>query len=68
MRSPEVACSYCGRKRDCMKHVSADHPPTAARAWLKRTCRHEEKPCSFGYQAGVDVEGLREAIAKKRTA
>lgn len=64
MRPPMVTCAYCGRERDCTRHMRADHPPSAARAWLKRTCRHEEKPCEFGYQAGIDIDGLRRAMTK----
>lgn len=64
MQNPTASCTYCGRQRDCMLHMRADHPPTAAKAWLKRTCKHEEKPCEFGYRAGVDVDGLKRALTK----
>jgi hypothetical protein len=66
MTSPTIACTYCGRVRDVMQHVRADFPPDAARKWMKRTCKHEEKPCDFGYRAGVDVVGIRRALKDKQ--
>lgn len=63
--TPKVTCTYCGRRRAATLHMRADFPPDAARKWLKRTCKHEEKPCDFGYRAGVDVEGLRKALIGK---
>jgi hypothetical protein len=65
--NPEVHCATCGRTKDPMQHMRADHPPTAAKAWLKRTCKREGKPCEFGYRAGVDVEGLRRALKRGTT-
>jgi hypothetical protein len=64
--NPEVRCVTCSRTKDPMLHMRADHPPTAAKAWLKRTCKREGKPCDFGYRAGIDVEGLARAIKEKR--
>lgn len=67
MLAPEVKCSVCGKARDPMHHMRADHPPTAARAWLKRHCRWDGRPCDFTYRAGIDVEGLRKALQKTPT-
>lgn len=63
MLMPKVSCR-CGRSKNPMQHMRADHPPTAARAWLKKTCPHEGKPCDFSYRAGIDVEGLRRSLQK----
>lgn len=65
MADPEVTCMHCGRQRRCMRHARADHPPTAAKAWLRKNCQMEgagPKPCTFVYRAGVDVESLRRAL------
>lgn len=63
--NPSVICTYCGRKRDPMQHMRSDFPPDAARKWLKKTCKHEGKPCDFGYRAGVDVSGLKRALRER---
>jgi hypothetical protein len=68
MRGPKVTCSHCGKVRDPMQHMRAEHPPTAAKAWLRKHCPVKgagPSPCSFGYQAGVDVEGLQRVLAEK---
>ena len=65
MLMPKVGCSVCGRVKNPMQHMRADHPPTAAKAWLKKTCKTEGKPCAFGYRAGIDVEGLRRSLQKR---
>ena len=53
MSNPTVTCVECGRTRDAMLHMRAEHPPTAARKWLKKTCSSGgSKPCKFSYRAG----------------
>lgn len=64
MSAPEVRCTVCSRRKNPMEHMRADHPPTAARAWLKRTCKREGKPCEFGYRAGFEVVGRAGAMSK----
>ena len=64
MSSPEVRCLVCDRRKNPLDHRRADHPPTAARAWLKRTCKREGKPCEFGYRAGFEVVGRAGAMSK----
>jgi hypothetical protein len=64
MSDPTVTCTKCGARRNCMLHTRADHPPTAARAWLKRTCKRGGKPCEFGYRAGFEVVGRAGAMSK----
>lgn len=63
---PTITCTYCGRKRDATLHMGADFPPDAARKWLRKTCKHEEKPCDFGYRVGVDTDGLKRALRDPR--
>lgn len=64
MSGPEVSCATCGRTRDPMRHMRADHPPTAARQWLRKHCKSTTRPlpCAFKYRAGVDVEGLKRSL------
>ena len=56
MSNPTITCTFCDRVRDGTLHMRADHPPTAAKAWLKRTCdgpaAKRDKPCTFTYRAG----------------
>lgn len=58
MQTPTATatCTYCGRTRDCMMHT---RDPVAAAKWLKKTCKHEEKPCAFTYRAGELVQKRR---------
>jgi hypothetical protein len=65
MTEPEVSCATCGKRRSCRKHLRADHPPTAAKAWLRRHCQTDGKPCQLNYRAGIDVEGLRATLQGK---
>lgn len=65
MEPPTITCTYCGRKRDATLHMRHEFPPDAARKWLRRTCRHEEKPCDFRYRAGIDTDGLKRALTKQ---
>lgn len=51
MSNPTITCSKCGRQRDCMSHLRADHPPTAAKKYLKRTCKMGG--CTFEYRIGI---------------
>ena len=68
MSDPTVTCDWCGRTRSALLHQRAEHPPTAAKKWLKKTCTepkvhdgsicsgcsgHQIKPCEFVYRAGV---------------
>lgn len=66
LEPPTITCVNCGRKRDATLHMRAELPPDAARKWLRKTCKHEEKPCDFGYRAGVDTEGLRRALSERK--
>lgn len=72
MADPIIRCDWCARERRVLLHHRAEHPPTAAKRWLRKTCRtpkeHDPnccsgctiyvKPCEFVYRAGVDVAGL----------
>jgi hypothetical protein len=51
-----------------MLHMRADFPPEAARKWMRKTCKHEEKPCQFGYRAGINLDGIRDALEAKKAA
>ena len=66
MTDPTVRCDWCGRERNCLLHMRAEHPPTAAKQWLRKMCVELEhdpkccagcskltKPCNFTYRAGV---------------
>lgn len=60
--NPIVWCVTCDRHRDCTKHLRAEHPPTAAKAWLRKRCssystRDGSKLCDFRYRAGVAIGG-----------
>lgn len=55
MSDPHMTCDTCGRSRNCLLHRRADHPPTAARQWLKRHCPHEGAHCALRYQAGIEL-------------
>jgi hypothetical protein len=44
--------------------MRADHPPTAAKKWLRKTCRLLSRPCEFTYRAGFEVVGRAGAMAK----
>jgi hypothetical protein len=65
---PLVECDWCERIRNVMLHRRAEHPPTAAKRWLKKTCKeplvhdnlacagcsgHLIRPCEFLYRAGA---------------
>jgi len=53
MSNPTITCTACDKTRDCMLHTRAEHPPTAARAWLRKHCKHgAPKPCEFTYRPG----------------
>jgi hypothetical protein len=54
--TPTMTCTVCRRTRACVRHLRADHPPTAAQAWLRRQCPHRTNhPCVFQYQAGLSL-------------
>lgn len=55
--NPTQTCVACDRRRDCYLHLRAEHPPSAAKAWLKRTCETEGKPCEFKYTAAFALMG-----------
>jgi hypothetical protein len=55
--NPKQKCTICGRIRDCSSHLRAEHPPTAAKKWLKKTCPETGKPCEFQYTAGIEFKG-----------
>ena len=63
---PTVTCTVCGASRGCQLHTRADHPPTAAKKWLRKNCRLLSRPCEFGYRAGVDVDGMRRALRERK--
>jgi hypothetical protein len=68
LTDPTVTCTACGRQRNCRHHMRADHPPTAAKAWLRKHCQMAgagPKPCAFAYRAGLDVGGLAELLKAK---
>lgn len=68
MTEPEVTCSTCGRKRRARLHMRAEHPPTAAKAWMRKHCQMAgagPKPCAFVYRAGLDTEGLAALLKPK---
>lgn len=48
-----VYCTACGSGRDCSLHLRAEHPPTAAEAWLRKHCDHNDEGCTIRYQAGL---------------
>ena len=74
MLEPEAVCNTCGRIRAAMKHLRNQRlgPAKAAKNWLRNSCwQHHErqgKPrpaeCDIHYRAGVDVQGIRQAIRK----
>lgn len=55
MSDPTITCRTCGRQRNCMLHQRADHPPTAAKKWLRKICA-QKGACEFTYRAGVSSE------------
>ncbi len=57
MSQPMMTCSVCQRRRNCIMHIRADHPPTAAKKWLRSKCVHAEKPCDIHYTAGIEPRG-----------
>ena len=65
MTDPEVTCLSCGRRRKCLKSWGAPIHPDNVKRSMRRACPHEgvgPKPCNFQYRAGVDVEGIRQAL------
>ena len=58
MSEPIQRCITCGRTRECLLHFRADHPPTAAKQWLLRTCPNGRggavsQRCHIIYTAGI---------------
>ena len=60
MSDPQQHCMACDRRRNCMEHMRASHPPTAAKRWLKRTCPLPDPgtKCVFRYTVGIDPQLL----------
>ena len=52
MSEPLIVCLVCHRQRNCLLHRRAGHPPTKARAYLRRTCP-TPTACQFRYCAGL---------------
>ncbi len=51
---PIQKCTVCGRETNVMRHMCTEHPPAAAKKWLKKTCKKANKPCKFQYMPGVE--------------
>lgn len=52
---PEVTCTACGARRNCMNHLRSEFPPEAAMKWLLKQCDRDD--CFFAYRAGIKVGG-----------
>ena len=43
-----------------MHHLRAEHPPTAAKQWLKQHCmlyKRGKRVCDIHYTAGIELRG-----------